>query len=157
MRYCPHCRPPQSGPADLLPSLWKNVARPALSSGPSNPITAQYCGDCGSADLTEPAGRRPFGPYLVKALILIMVLAFIIVIGRLFLLSFNPDTLAMLMRFIVILTLLLAGYWIVLSMAPRPIKAILQKMNRCLSQGLNRIGSLFVERLKEFLKLILNW
>ena len=157
MRYCPYCRRLNPGQPLFCRFCGRTWHVRLCPRGHENPISAQYCGSCGSADLTEPAGRRRLGPYLVKALILVMLLAFLHGIGRLFLLSFTPETLAMLMRFTVIATLFWAGYWIALSVAPRPIKVILQRINRLVSQGLKRIGSLFWEKLNEFFQSLFNW
>ena len=107
-------------------------------------------------DLTETAGPKPVWTYFLKALFIIIIWTHIFFIFKIFflLIKINGD---MLLRFVLVLTLLLAANQITISVLPQPFKGMFTRMNQFLLRGLKRLMSDFVQKVREFINLILNW
>jgi hypothetical protein len=157
MRYCPHCRRLNPGHPVICHYCGRTWYVRLCPRHHENPANAQYCGQCGSADLTETAGRRPWWPYFVKILILgFLCLVFFFTLKGFFS-SFKVEALSQIMRFVLALIFLTAGYMIVLSVLPQPIRNIFTKINRFFLKGISKALLWFGRRIKEFTNLILNW
>src|SRR5664280_3283249 len=60
MRYCPRCRRFNPGSPRICHFCGSTWYVRLCPRGHENPPNAQYCGACGSTDLSETAGRRPW-------------------------------------------------------------------------------------------------
>jgi hypothetical protein len=97
--------------------------------GHENPYNAQYCGTCGSVDLTETAGRRPWFLIALKGFLWILVglLVYSLVVGFPRYLKTSADHF---LSLIFIICLLLFGWWFSLSLLPRPIGNTARRMGK---------------------------
>jgi hypothetical protein len=108
-------------------------------------------------DLTETAGRRPWGSYCLKLLILT-----ILVVGVFSLLescasSLRGGALAPLTNSFLFLLLFIVVYFIALSVLPAPLKRLFKKLNRFILSIGKKILLWAFEMVKEFLRLMLYW
>ena len=150
MRYCPHCHRLNPGRPIICHFCGRTWRVRLCPRGHANPFNAQYCGTCGSMDLSDTAGPRLWWPYPVKALIVVIVCIAIILLARSFLLFVD-------MGDALIFGLLLAGYLIGVSILPRPIKSIFTHVNHLFLRGMRKVTIWVGRGIKEFFNLILNW
>ena len=66
MRFCPHCRRLNPGRPMICHYCGRTWHIRLCPRGHENPPDAQFCGLCGSADLTETAGPTPFWIRLIR-------------------------------------------------------------------------------------------
>lgn len=85
MRFCPHCRRLNPGRPMFCHYCGRTWYVRLCPRGHESDPDAQFCGICGSADLTETAGPMPFWIWLIRFGILIICIIFFI----LFLISFE--------------------------------------------------------------------
>ena len=130
MRYCPHCHRLNPGRPIICHFCGRTWYVRLCPRHHINPASAQYCGECGSMDLTETAGPRPWGIYSLKIMIVAVLCLVIFLLGRSFLLSLRGEALSLIMRYIVVLILLIGAYMIVLSALPSSIKKYFMSGNR---------------------------
>ena len=157
MRYCPYCRRLNRGRPVICHYCGRTWYVRLCPRHHENPVNAQYCGTCGSMDLRETAGPRPWWPYFLKILILGFLCAILFLIGKLFLLSLQREMFPLSMRFILVLIFLIAGYMIGLSILPQPVKKVFAKVNRFFFKGLSKAITWLFRKIMEFIDLILNW
>ena len=122
MRYCPYCRRFNEGKPQICHFCGRTWYIRLCPRGHENPYNAQYCGTCGSADLTETAGRRSWFFIFLKIgfLIIIGLSVYCIVTALL-----NLQTLT----FIAIVFLIIFfAYQVALSVLPKSIGNGLQKI-----------------------------
>ena len=157
MRYCPHCHRLNPGRPAICHYCGRTWYVRLCPRHHENPPNAQYCGTCGSMDMTETAGLRSWVLYSVKLLIIIILFAGIFIIIRVFFLSFKGEHLTLIMNYVLALIFLIAAYGIALSVFPQLIKTIFMKMNRHFWKGITHLMFWFGRAIKEFINLILNW
>ena len=130
MRYCPHCHRFNSGWPQLCHYCNHSWYIKLCPRGHENPYDAQFCGTCGSADLTDPAGPVPWWVRLTRILLLV---------GALFLvLSLTQGLLRLpkpMVPFIVSIGLLLVGYHLAVSMLPNFLKRPMTTFNKTVKKG----------------------
>ena len=73
MRYCPYCRRFNEGKPQICHFCGRTWYVRLCPRGHENPYNAQYCGTCGSADLTETAGRRSW--FLIGLKLFFLIIA----------------------------------------------------------------------------------
>ena len=74
MRYCPHCHrlnPGRPMHCHYCARTWQVRLCPSRHE---NPPEAQFCGICGSADLSETAGPIPLWVWLIRVLVLLVLI-----------------------------------------------------------------------------------
>ncbi len=157
MRYCPHCHRLNPGRPAICHYCGRTWYVRLCPRHHENPTNAQFCGQCGSADLTETAGRKPWWPYLAKILILVSLFVVFLLALKGFFWSFKGKGLSQIMRFMLALTFLMIGYAIAFSFLPQPARKIFTRINRFFLKGASRALKWFGLIIKEFINLILNW
>ena len=157
MRCCPHCHRLNPGRPAICYYCGRTWYVRLCPRHHENPANAQFCGQCGSADLTETAGRRPWWPYFGKILILVFLFVVLFFAVKGFFLSFKGEVLSQVIRFVLALTFLTAGYMIALSILPQLIRKIFMKVNRFFLKGLREAVIWGFRKIIEFINLILNW
>jgi hypothetical protein len=60
MKFCPHCNRWNLGTPQRCRYCGRTWGERICSAGHPNPADANFCGECGRAELSEPAGRTPF-------------------------------------------------------------------------------------------------
>lgn len=64
MKYCPHCQQWNHGRPMRCRYCGRTWYVRLCPAGHVNPINANFCGECGRGNLSEPAGRRP--PLIIR-------------------------------------------------------------------------------------------
>ncbi len=59
MKFCPHCSRWNIGTPARCRYCGRTWGERICSAGHVNPADANFCGECGRAELSEPAGRTP--------------------------------------------------------------------------------------------------
>jgi len=59
MKFCPHCNRWNIGTPSRCRYCGRTWGERVCSAGHLNPADANFCGECGRAELSEPAGRTP--------------------------------------------------------------------------------------------------
>ena len=152
MRYCPYCRRLNSGSPVICNYCGRTWYIRLCPRGHENPSNAQFCGTCGSVDLSETAGPRPWAIYPLKILVIV-----ILVMGIFLLMESLFRSLAIIVVCLLPIVLLLAGYTVASSILPQPVKKIASKMNKLLLKWATSLAIWCLETGKEFLKLIIKW
>jgi hypothetical protein len=156
MRYCPHCHRLNPGHPVICHYCARTWYVRLCPRHHQNPVNAQFCGECGSADLTETAGPRPWWPYFIKILILLFLCAVFFLISKACFLSLKGELLFLIMRFVFPIIFLFVGYMIALSILPQPVKKLFTKINKFFLKGLSKVILWFGRTMSEFINLILN-
>lgn len=144
MRYCPYCRRWNAGRPQLCNYCGRSWHVRLCRRGHANPYDAEYCGACGSADLTDTAGPRPLWIWLVRAAALALFIFLVVLLsrGRLYL---SDLTIA----YVLAIGLLLAGLYLTLSILPGPLKKLLLAINRIVKRILLGAFKWCWEKLKQ--------
>jgi len=125
MRYCPNCHRLNSGRPQLCYYCGHTWHVRLCPRGHENPPDAQYCGSCGSADLTETAGHVPLWIWLIRIGILVFFILLII--------SFNPPRFRLTdeaITYVIAIAILLMGLHLALSQIPGPLRRLVLSMIR---------------------------
>jgi len=157
MRYCPHCHRLNPGRPAICHYCGRTWYVKLCPRGHENPPNAQHCGTCGSMDLTETAGPRPWGLYGLKILIALILFVVFFFSTKLIFQSISEDTAVIFLSQIMVTIFLLVGYLIGISILPQSVQGIFKKANRSLLKGALRLMMMFLQKLKEFFNLLLNW
>lgn len=157
MRYCPHCRRLNPGYPVICHYCGCTWHVRLCPRGHENPPNAQFCGTCGSTDLSETAGSIPQITYFIKILIFIFLCIVIISIGKLFLESITGEDSAVFFTFIISIVLLIGAYLFAISIVPQPLKNVFLRLNRSLLNGLISMIMWINMKAKELIKLLVNW
>jgi len=72
MKFCPHCNRWNIGTPLRCRYCGRTWGERICSAGHLNPPDANFCGECGRAELSEPAGRTPL---FIRALLLMKPIA----------------------------------------------------------------------------------
>ena len=157
MRYCPHCRRLSPGYPVICHYCGRTWYVRLCPRGHENPSNAQFCGACGSTDLSETAGSKPWTIYFLKILIIVVLCIIIISIGKLFLGSIKGESSPVIFSFIISIVLLIGAYIFALSLLPQAVKSVFLKLNRFISACVIRITLWFIMKAKELIELLIKW
>ncbi len=119
MRYCQHCRrfnPGRPTRCYFCGYTWRVRLCPR---GHENPASAQYCGSCGSLDLTETAGRRSWLLITFKGLawLIVILFAYSMIVGAYEFFK-SHQAADLFFSFVIVACLMLVGFWMCLSLLP---------------------------------------
>jgi len=130
MRYCPNCRRFNPGHPMICHFCGRTWYVRLCPRGHENPPNAQYCGACGSVDLSTPAGRRPIFIIAFKVCLWLILILFVFgfIIG--FLNFLNSPKPAAFYSFIISMTLLFIVLWFSISVLPGTARRIVGKVGR---------------------------
>ena len=139
MRYCPHCHRFNPGKPLICHYCGRTWYVRLCQRGHENPAGALYCGTCGSTDLSETAGRRPWLLLTLKGLawlLLGFLVCTIIIRVRAFLVGPHADSL---MPLFVVSLMMLFGIWALFSFMPVPLKQGARRTGRYALKGMGWI------------------
>lgn len=143
MRYCPYCQRLNPGRPQICYYCGRTWHVRLCPRGHENVVDAQYCGTCGSADLTETAGRFPLWIWLVRIGILVFVAFLIASLGNLKF-RLNEQSIA----YVVAIFMLLLAMHIALSQIPAPARRLVQSMIRFMKKAVLTLLSWGWEKIK---------
>ena len=146
MRFCPHCRRLNPGKPVICHYCSRTWHVRLCPRGHENPPDSQFCGICGSADLSETAGPVPFWIWLIRIGSLII---FIVFIASLNLPEFHlTDQISAL---VIAITILLVGINMALSGLPAPARRVVMTVTNIAKKWFSRAAVWCWERLKRML------
>jgi len=129
MRYCPNCNRWNSGRPQICFYCGRTWHIRLCPRGHENPPDAQFCGDCGSADLTETAGSRPFWIWIVWICVFVVLVDLIVSLSRFsFSLTEQGHT------FLIAIVLLIVGLNLTFSHLPGAVKRLAFSMSRMIKR-----------------------
>jgi hypothetical protein len=131
MRYCPHCSRFNPGRPPICHFCGCTWYVRLCPRGHENPFNAQYCGTCGSADLSETAGRRPWFLVVLKGFLWLLACLLVYSVATGFWSFLKGPQITHLISFLVVLCLLVCGFWFALSLLPGPLNRLGQRIGRC--------------------------
>ena len=143
MRYCPHCHRLNAGRPQLCFYCGHTWHVRLCPRGHENPPDAQFCGSCGSADLTETAGPIPWWLWLIRIGILVFFALLIASLGDVRL-RLNEQHLT----YLIAIFILLFAMHMALSQIPGPIRGIFRSIIRILKKWVLAAFAWMWERLK---------
>jgi hypothetical protein len=146
MRYCPFCHRWNLDRPQLCNYCGRSWYVRLCPRGHENPADAQFCGTCGSADLTDTAGPRPLWLRLLRAGFLLIIILMVILIVHGF--PSIPDLLTSLSPFIIAIVFLVIAYYLCLSIVPGPLKRPLLAFNKKIMSVVLRFLGWCWERIK---------
>jgi hypothetical protein len=157
MRYCPHCGRLNSG----FPLICRFCSRTwyirLCPRGHVNPPGSLHCGECGSVDLSETAGNRPWTIYVIKFFIIVILCIIFISLAGLIVNPARGEGYGIIPAFIISIVLLIGTYLFAFSMAPQPIKKVFQQFNRVFSNAVVHAIMWFILKVKELIELLIKW
>lgn len=157
MRYCPHCRRFNPG----YPAICHYCARTwhvrLCPRGHENPPDSNFCGECGSADLSETAGARPRIIYVIKIFIIVILCIIVISLAGSIVNTARGEGSRVIPAFIISIILLFIVYFSLISLSPQPIKKVFQRLNRFFSNVVIRVIMWFIVKAKELIELLMKW
>jgi hypothetical protein len=124
MKYCPNCQRINIGRPQICNYCGRSWYVRLCPSRHENPYDVQYCGTCGSTDLTDTAGAKPWWSTILRVIIWILFILFIFNLSR------NANQLfplILILSFPVIM--LSAVYFLIGSLAPWPLNKFLRYVN----------------------------
>ena len=146
MRYCPYCHRLNAGRPQLCFYCGHTWHVRLCPRGHENPPDAQFCGSCGSADLTETAGPVPWWLWLIRISIIGLFVLLIASLGDIqFRLTEQQLT------YVIAIFILLFAIHMALSQIPGPVRRIVQQMIRFLKKWSLATLIWLWERLKNLL------
>ena len=146
MRYCPYCHRLNAGRPRLCFYCGRTWHVRLCPRGHENPPDAQFCGSCGSADLTETAGPVPWWLWLIRISIIGLFVLLIASLGDIqFRLTEQQLT------YVIAIFILLFAIHMALSQIPGPVRRIVQSMIRILKKWSFATLIWLWERLKNLL------
>jgi hypothetical protein len=157
MRYCSFCGRLNPGRPLICHYCGRTWYIRLCPRGHENPPNAQFCGTCGSMDLSETAGPRPWGLYALKILIFAILCLVIFSFGKFVLLSLKGGVLFTSTKYLFAIILLMIGYCIAISFLPQPIKRMFMRVNGYLLKAIIQAIVWVCLTIKEIFNLLLNW
>ena len=146
MRFCPHCRRLNPGRPVICHYCGRTWHVRLCPRGHENPPDSQFCGICGSADLSETAGPVPLWIWLIRIGSLII---FIVFIASLNLPEFHlTDQIS---AQVIAITMLLVGINIALSGLPGPFRRVVMTVPMTAKRWFMRAAVWCWERIKRML------
>jgi len=121
MRYCPYCHRINPGHPMICHFCGHTWYIRLCPRGHENPYNATHCGECGSVDLTDTAGRRPWLIIALKGFLWLVLGLFIyaIITGFLAFLK-SPQAFSLVINPL----LLFIAIWFCLSLLPGSIRKV---------------------------------
>ncbi len=152
MRYCPHCRRINPGRPQFCHFCARTWHVRICQRGHENPSHVQFCGTCGSADLTETAGPRSWVMILFNASLWILVSLFIYgLVSRLAGL-FKPSVMSHVLPPIIAICLFFFVLRLVMTMLPGSIGNSIKRFFGMLRKLLVKAVVWFLGKLWEILR-----
>ncbi|OPY73627.1 MAG: hypothetical protein A4E62_00392 [Syntrophorhabdus sp. PtaU1.Bin002] len=137
MRYCPRCRHFNPGKPPICHFCGATWYVRLCPRGHENPPSAQYCGTCGSTDLSETAGRRPW--FLIAFKLSLWLLAGLFIYSLVS--GVGNISVDQILQGLISITLvpciLLLALWLALSLLPKPVG---QSVRKPVKYGLRLLG-----------------
>lgn len=143
MRFCPHCHRLNPGRPVICHYCGRTWQVRLCPRGHENPPDSQFCGICGSADLSETAGPVPFWIWLIRIGSLII---FILLIS-----SLNPPEFNLtdqIIAQVIAITLLWVGINMALSGLPGPVRRVVLMVTQIAKRWFIRVSVWSWERIK---------
>ena len=143
MRFCPHCHRLNPGRPMICHYCGRTWHVRLCPRGHQNPPDSQFCGICGSADLTETAGPVPFWIWLIRIGSLIIFILFIA--------SLNPPEFHLTDQFIaqvIAIAILIFVINMSLSGLPGPARRVVLMVTRIAKKWFIRVAVWCWERIK---------
>lgn len=147
MKYCPFCKRLNSGRPRICRYCGRSWHQRLCPRGHENPHNAQYCGDCGSTELTETVGPRSWRVQLsLLAGLLLLGTVVIYTLQHLlqFLRSSGESILCYLNDNAFVIILLSVLFYILPDFMKKPVKGILSLS----FQAIRRVASFIIWLLK---------
>src|SRR5512137_865210 len=120
MRYCPFCHRWNLDRPQLCNYCGRSWYVRLCPRGHENPLDAQFCGTCGSTDMTDPSGPRPWWIRLLRGALLLFLLLILVSLVQGF--PRLPDLLTALAPLLIALGFLLIAYHLGLAVLPAVLK-----------------------------------
>lgn len=117
MRYCPHCRRFNEGEPKICNFCGRTWHVRLCPRGHENPFNAQFCGTCGSTDLSETACRSWFFIALKTFFLFFIALSAYFILAALCKIIF-PFAIHQLLFYFIPVFLFIIGIQLILSMLP---------------------------------------
>ena len=117
MRYCPYCHRWNTGRPPRCCYCGRTWHVRLCPRGHENPPDAQFCGSCGSADLTETAGSRPLWFRLMRIGILVVLVVLVATLARSRFRLTEQNV-----AYMLAMGLILVGLFLALSLLPSPLR-----------------------------------
>ena len=136
MRYCPNCQRINAGSPVICNYCGRTWYVRLCPSRHENPYDAQYCATCGSVDLSDTAGSRPWWRFVFRVPVWIILIMFIIALGE-----DAEHLLPALLSLSLPIVILLSVNFLMISLAPRPVKGLIRSINKTL---INLTSNFFV-------------
>ena len=143
MRFCPHCHRLNPGRPMICHYCGRTWHVRLCPRGHENPPDSQFCGICGSADLTETAGPVPFWIWLIRIGSLIIFILFIA--------SLNPPEFHLtdqIIAQVIAIAILIFVINMSLSGLPGPVRRFFLMVTRIAKKWFIRVAVWCWERLK---------
>ena len=157
MRYCPHCRRLNSGFPLICRFCGCTWHIRLCPRGHVNPPGSLHCGECGSVDLSETAGNRPWTIYVIKFFIIVILCIVVISLAGSIVTSARSEGYSVIPAFIISIVLLMGSYFFAISIAPQPVKRVFQRFNRLFSNVVVHAIMWFIMKAKELIELFIKW
>jgi len=136
MRYCPNCQRINVGHPPICNYCGRTWYVRLCPSRHENPYNAQYCSTCGSTDLSETVGVKPWWSLLCRVPVWIIAILFVVGITE------DADhVLPMILSLSLPVAILLFVYSLIVSLAPGPVKGLIRSFNKTL---INLTSNFFV-------------
>lgn len=137
MRYCPHCRRFNEGKPTICNFCGRTWYVRLCPRGHENPYNAQYCGTCGSSDLTETAGPRSWFFIAMKIVFWVFIGLLVYLIIATFFNLLRPPAVYQALNAAVIICLSSLVFQLALSMLPQSIG---DGVRRIIRWGMKLVG-----------------
>jgi hypothetical protein len=146
MRYCSHCRRLNPGRPQICHYCGRTWRVRLCPRHHENPPSAQYCGNCGSVDLSETAGRNPISLIIFKVILCAGVVGLFCGVGLVALNIISRSFVSRLLPLIVIISILMIAIrWLISFLPGRLVRSV------------RRVSGFIAERLFTWLRGILRW
>jgi len=146
MRYCPFCHRWNLDRPQLCNYCGRSWYVRLCPRGHENPVDAQFCGICGSTDLTDPSGPRPWWIRLLRGALLLFLLLILVSLVQGF--PRFPDLLTAHAPMLIALGFLLIAYHLGLAVLPTVLKRPFVALNKLIWGSLERLLLWLWERIK---------
>ena len=138
MRYCPYCRRINEGNPQICHFCGRTWYIKLCPRGHENPFNAQYCGTCGSADLSDTAGSRSVILVVIKLIISATIGFFLL---SLVAALFQPTSIRYFLSLVIVSYIL---YFILTYLLPKSMTQFIKKIFRSMIVKMfSKLGDLF--------------
>jgi hypothetical protein len=138
MRYCPYCRRFNEGNPQICHFCGRTWYIKLCPRGHENPFNAQYCGTCGSADLSDTAGSRSVILVVIKLIISATIGFFLL---SLVAALFQPTSIRYFLSLVIVSYIL---YFILTYLLPKSMTQFIKKIFRSMIVKMfSKLGDLF--------------